>query len=53
MKKRLTIALTLASILAMSCKRQKETPNDSPAVAVKLSGVTVPNQNPLLWPAEK
>lgn len=54
MKKRLTIALTLASILAMSCaKDKKETPNDSPAVAVKLSGVTGPNQSPFVMASGK
>lgn len=54
MKKRLTIALTLASILAVSCaKDKKETPNDSPAVAVKLSGVTGPNQSPFVMASGK
>ena len=54
MKKRLTIALTLASILAMSCaKDKKEIPNDSPAVAVKLSGVTGPNQSPFVMASGK
>ncbi|HOZ75215.1 MAG TPA: efflux RND transporter periplasmic adaptor subunit [Flavobacterium sp.] len=54
MKKRLTIALTLASILAVSCaKDKKETPKDSPAVAVKLSGVAGPNQNPFVMASGK
>jgi RND family efflux transporter MFP subunit len=54
MKKRFTIALALASILAVSCaKDKKETLNDSPAIAVKLSGVAGAGQSPFVMASGK
>lgn len=45
MKKRFTIVLSLALLVAASCaKDKKETPNDGPAIAVKLSGVASASQ---------
>lgn len=54
MKKSITVALAFASILAVSCaKDKKETVNENPAIAVKLSGVAGASQSPFVMASGK